>query len=423
MNVTLVFLLLFITAVLAAQFRLGFSANVTARAIIQVQAVFWFLAFVCRPAYLLLNQPISPLYLGDTRLVSLGYQEALVPVLAIVAVGQISFLVTLVCIRKWIIQLKHPLASSARAVNLEVLSGAFVLWIGGTLLYLIGSAGYLGNSPLYFLGACSGAGILIVFYQKTASRKTTLVLPLVLTSCVVMGVVSASKAPVLAAVLALLMRAISSGSKLGFKQISTYVLGTLGTFLIFQPLKGIYTFSLVSGGSTSIRTLLESAQISILERFDGAIAVVDAYVVGQSNWLSPSQYAARFLEMSVPRSLFGLGVTSPGELWALEVRAQSNPIQKGVSLAVGPSADGYLILGWLGVILFNAALALFVVYSCRNFESNKPLKVIFFSVWIFGPQFFEQSLLGIATGVSRSAIICFVCWIWILLRRSWLRTQ
>jgi hypothetical protein len=419
LNITLIFLLVTITSILAAQFWFGFSTKSTARSIIQVQAVFWFLAFVYRPIYLLVEQPTSPVYLGDTRLVSLGYPETLIPVLAIVALGQFAFLATLFVFRKLISKPQNMEDSPTHAVNSEVLSAGFAIWAGGTILYLIGSAGYLPNSPIFFLAACSGAGILITFHQKSQTFKSKLVLPFVVVSCALLGVVSASKAPVLAALLALLMRAVSAGAKLGLKKITGYTVATIGTFLILQPLKGINTFSLVSQGSTSILTLLESTQIAILERFDGMIAVIDAYVAGQGSWLSARDYTVRFIEMALPRSFFGLGTTSPGELWALEVRAQSNPIQKGVSLAVGPSADGFLVLGWAGVIMFNIALGLFIVYSCVNFESNQALKVIFFSIWIFGPQFFEQSLLGVASGLSRSAIICFICWLWILLRRSW----
>lgn len=420
MTVVLISLLIGITLILVLQFWFGFSARPIVRALIQSQAVFWFLAFILRPLYLVVNQPTSPIYLGDTRLVSLGYSEVLTPVLVIIAVGQLAFLLTLILLRKKIINPKLPTEAVKDRFSGEAVSTAFFVWIAGLSLYLAGSTISSSSSPIFFLAACSGAGILLVFYERQTSFKSALVLPVVFVSCVVLGVVSASKAPVLAALLAVFMRTLlSNSSKLSFRKIVAYVAGSLGTFLVIQPIKGINTFFLVSEGSTDIGKLVSSTQISILERFDGAIAVVDAYVAGQGSWLSPVQYINRMLTMSLPRSLFGLGTDSPGQLWALEVRAQSNPIQRGVSLAVGPSADGYIVLGWVGVILFNVLLASFLVYACANFESLSPLKVVFFSVWIFGPQFFEQSLLNVASGFSRGIIICLACWLWLILRRSW----
>lgn len=414
-------LLVGITLVLGFQFWFGFSTRPIARAIIQAQAVFWFLAFIYRPLYLLINQPTNPIYLGDIRLVSLGYEEVLTPVLSIIAVGQLVFLATLLMLRSRISTAKTPLEETKTGLKSEVVSAGFFTWIVGFALYLASFVLSSASSPIFFLAACSGAGILLVFYQRNPRPISALVMPLVFVTCVVLGIISASKAPVLAALLAIFIRSLrANSSKLNSRKFFAYVAGTLGTFLVIQPIKGINTFFLVSEGSTDIGKLISSTQISILERFDGAIAVVDAYVAGQGSWLSISGYLNRMLQMSLPRSLFGLGTDSPGQLWALEVRAQSNPIQRGVSLAVGPSADGYIILGWIGVILFNVLLACFLVYACINFESASALKAVFFSVWIFGPQFFEQSLLNVASGFSRGIIICLACWLWIVLRRSWL---
>lgn len=381
--------------------------------ILATQAIFWALSFVVRPVYLEIVQPTSDLFLRDRRLLWLGYDAGLSSALWIVAAGQAMYLLVMLAWSPYI-RSRHAVPtltgeSSGLANLVPAASVLYTLgWVGRitTLIYPISLDSFL--RPLGLVG-----GVLLILVASGARSASAP--PLVIAVVVLeagWSLIYASKTALIVPLIALMARWIlaGQGQTIRRRALILVLVGVAG-FVAVQPLKGVNTAENISTSGTSSAGV--GLAIAVLERFDGVSAVLDAEGARSfSGWLSPSQFAGRALTVVTPLAS-GSDDTSVGEEWAQEVRSQSIPNQfGGVSLAAGPTAEGYAVGGFAGVLIENALMGTATVALCLLLSWRRPVLFAAAAYVVFSTVLFEQGLLGLFASFNKAfqvALITYVC--------------
>lgn len=373
--------------------------------IIRVQAVFWFLAFVGRPLYLLLSQPRTTQPLFDYRLATNGYEFSLVPILNAVLLAQAAF-VLLLAMRCVVLPRAKP--------EPLVLQGSYKLHKIGIIFLVIGWVGRAANLlsitsiasallPLASVGACS----LVVF---TKSSKFALVASVVVISEASWAIAGATKTPLLAILTAYLIRsAYSHSARTQLKRLPVIAGLIVAVFLVIQPLKGINTYNDVE--STSSANPVEAVTISVLQRTDLISAVTDGQLYEPKPWMSGSEFLKDVGMASIPKGpLFKY--ENQGLRWTREVRSESFRYQyQDVSLASGPIAEGLAMGGVERAALGMAILLLLTLGTGRLLLSRSIPIMLSAATFVFDSSLYESGIIGNAESVAKALQIAAVAYV------------
>ena len=187
-----------------------------------------------------------------------------------------------------------------------------------------------------------------------------------------------SKSEAFLVLISLVIRFIHSKSKITIRQLLSVVLIGILLFPYIQEQKGIFTFSKIQSLLTSQGVKLPYAKsfaLTLLQRFDGADSITDAYSAGAGSWYSPLEYVQIIFFKLIPNISFLVGDSfgentltsrSLGQLWNDQVRPQSLiNITRGVPVTYGPMAEGYALSG----LLLGLSLCLIFGIIIRKFCS------------------------------------------------------
>ena len=186
------------------------------------------------------------------------------------------------------------------------------------------------------------------------------------------SIASASKAPILACVLWIVMKQFSDG-RMTWRNFTFVAVGGVASFLVVQEVKvdhGILTSNDSFGQAYPV---LLRPLLYLVRRFDHLSALGDAYFAGVGRWLTLPEVGRTLLTSFVPQQMLRDKGANIGIRWANEVRAYSVPNSNtGVHLAEGPIAEGYLLGGSVGIIIESVVLALvaLLVLRCLCRESR-----------------------------------------------------
>ena len=148
-------------------------------------------------------------------------------------------------------------------------------------------------------------------------------------------------------------------------KISGIIIVTVILFPLIQTKKGIETASaaqrILSQNGSSYPDA-RSFFIGILQRFDGADSITDAYLAGGGIWYNAYDYCKILISKFIPNVSFLVGnyfgensekSSSMGQLWNDQMRPHSiGNVTSGVPVTYGPLAEGYAISGLaLGIVL------------------------------------------------------------------------
>jgi hypothetical protein len=185
-----------------------------------------------------------------------------------------------------------------------------------------------------------------------------------------------SKSEAFVILVGLIIRVVYTNPKKIKLKISVIIIATGILFPFIQTKKGIETASAAHNILTQNGTGYSSTRsfiIGILQRFDGADSITDAYFAGSGAWYDIYDYIKLLLGKFIPNVSFLVGnyfgensekSSSMGQLWNDQMRPLSIVnVTPGVPVTYGPLAEGYAISGIaLGIglsILFGAIISRF----------------------------------------------------------------
>lgn len=415
-------LITFILALFYLQFRLTRQANGVARILVLCQIAYVFLGYILRSAVLLVVEPIpgrgDPV--ADFRLFRLGYDFALSQLLIIVAVGELA---TTVAIAVFCRLVAPPVTDvgdpPARTIDGGHFVGVWICWAGGLGARALDYAG-LDNSivQLGTIVASSAAAYITIFLLPESKRDSFLIYGMLFSVELTWSVLSESKTPAIAIALSLLIRFARQGWT--YRRFLIASLGVVFVVAIFPLLQSVKQSNSTSATLSAVDDrypVWVSWLGPLLRRFDLLSAVTDAWSARPGNWISLGEYLQRAFTGGIPNILLGYDKPLAGASWAVQVRAQSIPGGSGsVSLAEGPIAEGYVLLGYVGCVVVCLILVLLTLLTARWVCSGTLILQLIAVGFAAQSGLFERGFLGVAEDLSKSVqaaliigLIAFLC--------------
>jgi hypothetical protein len=397
-----------------------------ARVFLIAQVAYWGLSYVARPVVLLWVQPEARFAdnIADPRLANIGYEQGLTMVLQPVAFGLWVYAVVVVVYALWRRGRGDDPAGSPLGAGAGAVPTFMTVYVIGTLgrvvAYVSGSAGAAGdiessNAFLSFVAQLATAGTLglIIFYRPADRRTRVLALGTLLFLELLWTVAVQSKTPIMGAALAVAVRfALDGWTKRRVAAIVAVAIGGIGGFGWLQALKQPAEVRSASAIVDSQYPALVQPFLSILRRFDLLEAATDAYYMAGRPWLSLQEVLRYSVESFVPAQLLGSEKFRSGTAWASQVRGSSvDMTQVSVSLADGNINEGYVLGGYVGVVvgvLFTFGLLLFAV---RTLHARHILPIAFGLALTESPVLFERGILGSMEVVGKSLQGAILLWV------------
>lgn len=382
------------------------------RVLIVTQVLYWSIAYILRPIILLIVKPTAALNdsIADPRLAIDGYSSTLQGVLSIVALGLSFYFIALILYRNYL--------KRAQIRLLPSLNDSPQMWRVLTICTMIGWASRLvqiavlpDNSLLdlmQYLASAGVVGLLILIPSVLREHRIPFCL-LLLLSEFAWSLLTASKTPILGALLALAIGLLSSTStRKNFLAVVAIGVASFGLFQVIQNIK-TSIFRVELSGVDAVYPWYIRPFLSLTRRFDMLSAVTDAYSFGPKSWVHGWSFLSLALSVIVPAPLQSGDKPNLGQLWASEVRAFSLPGSNiDVSLASGSIAEGWVTGGVLGLVIQAVAL-IFVLHITYMFlTSRRPWLFSFGVLLIAYPTLFERGLLGNLALISKAAQVAVV---------------
>lgn len=394
-------------------------------ALVVIQVVYWMISYVLRPIVLLSVRP-APNFgdsVADARLAAGGYEANLANVLLPVVYGLAAYVFFLFLLSLIAQPRTGPHVPSSGVV--ATLSACFLIGLIGRVLAISGQGANPLISVLVLLGAVSAAGLVI--YSPLRSRGAMFWIALVCLSEVGWAILSKSKTPVMALIIAVILRFVWLGWTRR-RRIYVALAGLAGavSFSALQALKFDDAIgnqvSAAAGNYPPIVTPL----MPIITRFDLLSAITDAVALRGSVWLTSEQFLGRAAQSLLPQQIIGVDKVTAGRSWALEVSSQSQAgVGDFVSRADGFIAEGFALGGTAGVIAAAAFLAVVTYAVGRLMQAESLLARCAGLTLVVTPIIFERGVLGFFDAAGKGiqililiAIILAVARAFILSRRK-----
>jgi hypothetical protein len=239
-------------------------------------------------------------------------------------------------------------------------------------------------------------------FLATVVHLNRRVLAVVLLTEFTWAFLSASKAPIMATLLFVIMRIFIRGESVRVGAATAYGALGLTMFLLVQDLKNqIGLVSSVDKVAARYPALVEFLY-PVLARFDALKANTDALLVPAYSYLSASEVVNRIWQAPIPRQLLGTKFQSAGTLWGTDIRPQAGLSQSSASLAEGPVAEGWVLAGWLGIGIEIMVLAAVIILVARLYQSRTTFGIALGVAMTAHPYIFERGALGISEGIGKS---------------------
>jgi hypothetical protein len=370
-----------LTVVVCAQ-----RLNSVARLLLYTQTVFWSLGYLLRATILLVYQPRPAKgdTIADPRLANGGYGPAIHVDLVIANVSIISFAATIALLSLFLRQRRSEPFSGLRSQPTYVLWILYLLgWLGRIAALAAGQTGENARAAGAVISTLWAVASAAAFALIVSRDKRWVALALMLGACELSwAVLDASKTPIFGLIFALALKLMSVRApvrRLGFALVS--LLSALVFFLI-QLVK--HSAGILGQPNFGQYPSWLKPVLTVEARFDLLAAVTDAADAHRGSWLSYEQFFTDCTTTFVPRFLTGNKGLTEGQLWAQQVRPLSIGVVNGdVSLAQGPGAEGYVVGGLRGVVLFSVLAALFTV-GCSWLARSRSVVWQVLSVYLCG---------------------------------------
>lgn len=382
--------------------------------VVAIQCAYFGLAYVVRPVILLAVQPAPRLgdSMADPRMASLGYEVALTAVLKVVVCGIAAFSAISILLMRLSKERTEAFAMKVGRRAPVSLRAAWCILGAGWMFRLSTIAVQSTITDTLAAVGSVGAGAVLMFQlYGRGIRQQLLIISAVATSEFVWSLMSASKAPIFACGLWLLVAGIRSGvrSKATAVAAVAVALGLIVVFPLVQQSKiAAGTFTNVQGSTDVYPSALQGA-IPIVRRFDLIAAAMDAVTAGQGSWISGVDAARRAFLNLIPTQLQSDKAQNTGATWAIEVRGQTVAYSDtGVHLADGPIAEGYVIGGYMGVSVEVVLLGLATAGVSRLLASRSRFAILLGISMLTQPFLFERGVLGMSEALGKNLQVVLI---------------
>jgi len=388
--------LILIAASLLTLAFLGIRVRGMLGALLVVQAGYWALGLLVRPLFLLALQPTpqrdDPL--ADSRFQIAGYVITLGNALQPVAVGLVIYVAIVLLATRFL-----PLPTAAKPFAINFGQCAIVLGLSWVfrLMTLRGAPSNLIDT-VAMMGSVA-AGAIILFSPKGLTWRPLALLAL---SELAWSALSASKTPILALALWVVMRMVAERRRVRPIAIAGLGVAAVAAFYLIQAVK------VISGRLTSSDTY-EGAYpwfvrpiLPLLARFDAIQPNLDASFAGPFSWMSAPQAISQFLRSFVPQFLLADPKPLAGAQWGEVVRRMSVNTGAGANLAEGTFAEGWVLGGYAGVIIESVLLAIALLFVAWCLSRGSLYWRVLGLAMTSAPFLFERGMLGIGEGTGKS---------------------
>lgn len=230
-----------------------------------------------------------------------------------------------------------------------------------------------------------------------------------------------SKSEAFVILVGLIIRVVYLSPKKIKLKISGIIIAAVFLFPFIQTKKGIETASAAHKILEQKGTSFSAARsfiIGILQRFDGADSITDAYFAGSSAWYNAYDYTKIIIGKFIPNVSFLVGnyfgensekSSSMGQLWNNQMRPFSiNNVTPGVPVTYSPLAEGYAISGLVLGIVLSIFFGSLVSKLCDLNYSNNLLGI---SIGMYFMCHLEtlQNSTGTLILLLPKALQCFIC--------------
>lgn len=395
-----------IAVALSAIFALSLLNRGAVRALMLVQTGYWTVSYLLRPGVLLAVQPESSLNdsLADPRYALLGYSRVLGETLPLIAFGLVCYtIIASVYTFIWGRFRVSVDGSSDRIVAVFV-----ALFAVGNAARVLSISSGLQFLEVFTWFATAGSIGILTYWRAETKRHTLVVMAFVLLVQLWGSFESGSKTPLMAALVALVIRAsLAGGRGNALRGLAVSVVAVVVSFPAIQAAKGGWSSAAIEVVDARYPPLLQPI-LPILRRFDLSSAVTDAYFAGASSWLNIQEYSIQAIMGFIPDFFGVIDKTNAGLLWARDVRPVSLlGANTEVSLADGFIAEGYVLAGHVGVLL--QAVLIFAATIAVGLAVERAS--VFLKVWsalmLSFPILYERGSLGLLEVTGRSIFFAF----------------
>lgn len=366
------------------------------RRLIRIYGIYFVIAFVVRSVLLVLLQPAPQenSSFAISVLAYRGYVESLDAVLPYACAASFAVYLSAFIGQRLFIPKQDMLTFAVQP------SGAAVIYLFGLLLRMGDILAYdsVFSSRLASLGQGVSLGILAALILATDWRKRAAVLTLTL--CAVEAFTSiplASKTPLLTVLLLLYLD--PRRPRLHVRMVLMSCLGVVFAFTSLQSLKS--TANPLQG-----QNWVEQTFFSLTGRLDGLYALSGAWISGPGSYRPEGGVLQAALGGLLPGWLQYDDKILAGRLWGINVYG----VDTGVSYAEGLSAEGYVLMGMWGPVLWGLLGGLVFIAVTQAIRSkSRYIQIAGFSM-LASTVLFERGLLGqmeqVGSALQSSAIAC-----------------
>lgn len=369
------------------------------RRLMRIYATYVLIAFTARSVGLMVLEPgLESGSFALRGLLAPTYADGLSHVLPFVNLGLFVLIAaTQVFARVWMNDDK-PIQPGQ--VRLATLIG--VLLVGNLLraLALLNPDGPLGQ-----IGGRGGviAPTVIAFVVvgtdwRRASRATRQFLIVAGVLEISWAVVQASKTPILALMIVFYLD--PHRSRISAKALAGAVVGLVVAFSLVQGLK--------RGDNTQIDAIanpVARVTLSLSSRFDGLRAAAAARGNTGERYLLPTEYGKTLALDLLPQTLSGHSKLPAGIRWGRDVyRIPGNSTYYAETL----SAEGFVVAGLMGVVIWNVAGSMILVGTAKGLRSPRTYRRMTACGVAAASALFERGLLGQAEHFGATVQGCLI---------------
>lgn len=397
-----------------------------ARVLLITQTFYWAWSYVARPVVLLWVQPV-PQYddsLADPRLAGIGYDHGISLAMKPVVFGLWVYAVLVMVLALWCRGRRSPEAKLLR--DNRFIPTMWLIYALGTASrvgqFVTGTTGGAGdikspNAILEYLAFMASTGALaIIIYLRSPARVTTVfVLTALVAGEVLWSAVTESKAPVMGAALAVAVRfAIIGWNRARVAGVTVIAVLGITMFPWLQSFKHRTAGSSIDAAIDQSYPPHVRFLLPMLRRFDLLDASTDVYYMNGRPWIVPSEVIHHAVESLIPAQLLGREKFAAGVRWATEVRGSSVDMSNvTVSLAEGHINEGYLVGGYVGVVITSIfLLGMVLAWSGALFSRSIFVVALAVEAGIASPILFERGIMGnfevIGKCLQIAALVAFI---------------